>query len=193
MDKTNIEYVLPEEIEMRSFEIIAAELAERGITLPAEQDTDHQTGDPYQRRFRLCGDDDLFRKRSGDRQNLIKNGADIVTDTNMALAGDQQKGLWLLLAAKPIAMADGCGSNGEGTQDHPGSDQHGTGCKTGKAGDLRCGKCTYGMIQIYEMMQETGVRHSSSGSLGFVNVSRQGADHGDGGALYHQRGKRRQQ
>ena len=32
MDKTNIEYVLPEEIEMRSFEIIAAELAERGIT-----------------------------------------------------------------------------------------------------------------------------------------------------------------
>ena len=28
MDKTNIEYVLPEEIEMRSFEIIAAELAE---------------------------------------------------------------------------------------------------------------------------------------------------------------------
>ena len=38
MDKTNIEYVLPEEIEMRSFEIIEAELAERGITLPAEQD-----------------------------------------------------------------------------------------------------------------------------------------------------------
>ena len=37
MDKTNIEYVLPEEIEMRSFEIIEAELAERGITLPAEQ------------------------------------------------------------------------------------------------------------------------------------------------------------
>ena len=43
MDKTNIEYVLPEEIEMRSFEIIAAELAERGIT-----GYDHQTGDPYQ-------------------------------------------------------------------------------------------------------------------------------------------------
>ena len=38
MEKTNIEYVLPEEIEMRSFEIIEAELAERGITLPAEQD-----------------------------------------------------------------------------------------------------------------------------------------------------------
>lgn len=36
--KKSIEYVLPEEIEKRSFEIIAAELAERGITLPAEQD-----------------------------------------------------------------------------------------------------------------------------------------------------------
>mgnify|MGYP002730878850 CR=1 FL=1 len=33
MDKTNIEYVLPEEIEMRSFEIIAAELNERNIKL----------------------------------------------------------------------------------------------------------------------------------------------------------------
>ena len=32
MEKKSIEYVLPEEIEKRSFEIIAAELAERGIT-----------------------------------------------------------------------------------------------------------------------------------------------------------------
>mgnify|MGYP001750605567 FL=1 len=31
MDKTNIEYALPEEIEMRSFEIIAAELAELSL------------------------------------------------------------------------------------------------------------------------------------------------------------------
>ena len=38
MEKKSIEYVLPEEIEKRSFEIIAAELAERGIILPAEQD-----------------------------------------------------------------------------------------------------------------------------------------------------------
>lgn len=30
MEKKSIEYVLPEEIEKRSFEIIAAELAERG-------------------------------------------------------------------------------------------------------------------------------------------------------------------
>ena len=33
MEKKSIEYVLPEEIEKRSFEIIAVELAERGITL----------------------------------------------------------------------------------------------------------------------------------------------------------------
>ena len=56
MDKTNIEYVLPEEIEKRSFAIIAAELAERGVVLPAREGNhvasgagyDHQTGDPYQ-------------------------------------------------------------------------------------------------------------------------------------------------
>ena len=33
-----IEFVKPEDIEKRSFEIIAKELAEKGISLPAEQD-----------------------------------------------------------------------------------------------------------------------------------------------------------
>lgn len=51
MEKKSIEYVLPEEIEKRSFEIIAAELAERGITLPAEQDPGHPQGDPYQQQI----------------------------------------------------------------------------------------------------------------------------------------------
>ena len=39
MEKKNIEYVLPEEIEKRSFEIIAAELAERGIVFPTAKIT----------------------------------------------------------------------------------------------------------------------------------------------------------
>ena len=47
MDKTNIEYELPEEIEMRSFEIIAAELGE-GNHVACGAGYDHQTGDPYQ-------------------------------------------------------------------------------------------------------------------------------------------------
>ena len=87
MDKTNIEYVLPEEIEMRSFEIIAAELAERGITLPAEQDM------ITRRVIHTSADFDYAETMTYSEnaveiaKNLIKNGADIVTDTNMALAG----------------------------------------------------------------------------------------------------------
>ena len=91
MDKTNIEYVLPEEIEMRSFEIIAAELAERGITLPAEQDM------ITRRVIHTSADFDYAETMTYSEnaveiaKNLIKNGADIVTDTNMAGAGISHK------------------------------------------------------------------------------------------------------
>ena len=91
MEKKSIEYVLPEEIEKRSFEIIAAELAERGITLPAEQD-------PVTRRvIHTSADFDYAETMTYSdnaveiAKNLIKNGADIVTDTNMALAGINKK------------------------------------------------------------------------------------------------------
>ena len=91
MEKKSIEYVLPEEIEKRSFEIIAVELAERGITLPAEQD-------PVTRRvIHTSADFDYAETMTYSEnaveiaKNLIKNGADIVTDTNMALAGINKK------------------------------------------------------------------------------------------------------
>ena len=80
MEKKSIEYVLPEEIEKRSFEIIAAELAERGITLPAEQD-------PVTRRvIHTSADFDYAETMTYSEnaveiaKNLIKNGADIVTE-----------------------------------------------------------------------------------------------------------------
>ena len=91
MEKKSIEYVLPEEIEKRSFEIIAAELAERGITLPAEQD-------PVTRRvihtsavFDYAETMTYSENAVEIAKNLIKNGADIVTDTNMAGAGLRHK------------------------------------------------------------------------------------------------------
>ena len=93
MEKKSIEYVLPEEIEKRSFEIIAAELAERGITLPAEQD-------PVTRRvIHTSADFDYAETMTYSEnaveiaKNLIKNGADIVTDTNMALSGINKRSL----------------------------------------------------------------------------------------------------
>ena len=126
MEKKSIEYVLPEEIEKRSFEIIAAELAERGITLPAEQD-------PVTRRvIHTSADFDYAETMTYSEnaveiaKNLIKNGADIVTDTNMALAGINKK----VLASF-------------GGEAHPGGYQHGVGFEAGKTSDLRCWKCAY--------------------------------------------------
>ena len=83
----NIEYVKPEDIEKRSFEIIAKELAEKGITLPEEQDmitrrVIHTSAD-----FEYAHTMTYSKDAVKIAKELIKNGADIVTDTNMGLSG----------------------------------------------------------------------------------------------------------
>ena len=93
MEKKSIEYVLPEEIEKRSFEIIAAELAERGITLPAEQDpvtrrVIHTSAD-FDYADNLCFSPDVVERA----MKAIKEGACIVTDTQMAKAGINKRAL----------------------------------------------------------------------------------------------------
>ena len=189
MEKTNIEYVLPEEIEMRSFEIIAAELAERGITLPAEQDM------ITRRVIHTSADFDYAETMTYSEnaveiaKNLIKNGADIVTDTNMALAGINKKVLASFGGEAHCYMAD--------AEVAAMAKERRTGSKTGKAGDLRCGKCTYGTdTDLRDDAGEqlaSGIRHRGSRGLRECG-SRQGTDPSDGGALYHQpRKKGRQQ
>ena len=86
-EHSKIEYLLPDEIEKRSFEIISEELLQRGIELPAEEEmiikrVIHTSAD-FDYAKTLCFSDgavEIVKK-------LIKNGADIITDTNMALAG----------------------------------------------------------------------------------------------------------
>lgn len=82
-----IEYLLPEEIERRSFEIIEEELARRGISLPAEEEmitkrVIHTSAD-----FDYADTLVYSENAVAIVESLIRNGADIVTDTNMALAG----------------------------------------------------------------------------------------------------------
>ena len=81
----NIEYVLPQDIERRSFEIIAQELGER--TIPDEQRPIvmrciHTSAD-----FDYC--DNLYFSPDAVRvaHDAIRQGVLFVTDTNMALAG----------------------------------------------------------------------------------------------------------
>ena len=101
-----IEYVLPTEIEKRSFEIISEELKERGIILPKEQEL------ITKRVIHTSADFDYAKTMTYSENavqialDLLKNGADIVTDTNMALAGINKKKLAALGGEAHCFMAD---------------------------------------------------------------------------------------
>lgn len=101
-----IEYVLPEEIEKRSFAIIGEELAQRGIELPAQEEfitkrVIHTSAD-FEYAKTLCYSKDAV----GILLGLIQKGADIVTDTNMALTGINKKTLARFGGAAHCFMAD---------------------------------------------------------------------------------------
>ncbi len=91
--KKKIEHLLPMEIEKRSFEIIAEELAARKIVLPPDQDpitrrVIHTSADFEYAETMRYSEDAIARAKE-----LIRSGADIVTDTNMALSGINKKQL----------------------------------------------------------------------------------------------------
>lgn len=82
-----LEILLPDEIEKRSFEIISRELEEQNLRLKPEQEM------VIKRIIHTSADFDYaatltFSEGAVERaKELIREGADIVTDTNMALAG----------------------------------------------------------------------------------------------------------
>ncbi len=101
-----IEHVKPQDIEARSFEIIATELADRGIVLDADKDliirrAIHTSAD-FDYAHTLCFSDDVVRVA----KDLIRKGADIVTDTNMALTGINKRRLAAYGGSARCYMAD---------------------------------------------------------------------------------------
>ncbi len=86
-----IEQLRPEEIEKRSFEIITEELKSRGVELPEEEAL------VTKRVIHTSADFDYVNTLTYSEhavktaKELILQGADIVTDTNMALAGINKK------------------------------------------------------------------------------------------------------
>ena len=106
MEHYKIEYLPPEEIEKRSFEIITEELLKRNISLPKEEElitkrVIHTSAD-FDYAETLC-----YSKGAVEiLKELIKNGADIVTDTNMALAGINKKALAKFGGEAHCFMAD---------------------------------------------------------------------------------------
>ncbi len=87
------EKLAPAEIEKRSFEIITSELEEKGIVLPKENELVikrciHTSAD-FDYAETLCISEGAVERM----KELIRGGAYIVTDTNMALAGVNKKKL----------------------------------------------------------------------------------------------------
>lgn len=106
VDRNKIEGLLPEEIEKRSFEIISKELSERGIYLPKEQElitkrVIHTSAD-----FEYADTMVYSKDAVSMAKELLLQGADIVTDTNMALAGINKKALAKLGGQAHCFMAD---------------------------------------------------------------------------------------
>ena len=101
-----IETVRPDEIEKRSFEIITSELEQAGIML------DEETAFITKRCIHTSADLDYastltFSKGAvGIMKEMIRGGACIVTDTNMALAGINKKKLAEFGGEAKCFMAD---------------------------------------------------------------------------------------
>ena len=172
MDEKGAEDCL-EEIEMRSFEIIAAELAERGITLPAEQDM------ITRRVIHTSADFDYAETMTYSEnaveiaKNLIKNGADIVTDTNMALAGINKKVLASFGGEAHCYMADAeVAAMAKERRTTRAAISMELAAKREKPVIFAVGNAPTALIQIYEMMQESNWRPAFviGVPVGFVNV-----------------------
>lgn len=101
-----VEFVLPGDIEGRSFAIITKELAERGIVISEEQEpvtkrVIHTSAD-----FGYADTLTFSENAVAVAKSLIRNGADIVTDTNMALSGINKKVLETYGGMAHCFMAD---------------------------------------------------------------------------------------
>ncbi len=101
-----IELLPPGDIEKESFSIITAELAERGIVL------DEALAPVIKRAIHTTADFDyadtlVFSEGALDKmKTLIREGADIVTDTNMAFSGINKKRLAAFGGEVHCFMAD---------------------------------------------------------------------------------------
>lgn len=101
-----VQIVRPEEIEKQSFHMIEEELQKRKITLSKEN------GDVIKRVIHTTADFDyietmIFSENAvGKARKLICQGADIVTDTQMALAGINKKRLAAFDGRVHCYMAD---------------------------------------------------------------------------------------
>ena len=169
----HFETVRPEEIEKKSFEIITEELSQAGIVL------DEKTAMVTKRCIHTSADFDYastltFSDGAVQRmQELIRGGACIVTDTNMALAGINKKKLaqfggqaFCFMADEDVAVE----AKDRGVTRATVSMERAAGL--GREVIFAIGNAPTALVRLYEMMEEgifvpafvIGV------PVGFVNV-----------------------
>ena len=170
---SKIERLLPEEIEKRSFEIISEEFKQRGIVLPTEQEmitkrVIHTSAD-----FDYAYTMTYSENAVSIAKELLKNGADIVTDTNMALSGINKKALAKLGGCAHCFMADedvARIAKERGVTRAVASMEKAANIE--KPVIFAVGNAPTALIQLYEMMQERNWRPPFviGVPVGFVNV-----------------------
>ena len=169
----SIERLLPEEIEKRSFEIISEELKQRGIDLPEEEAM------ITKRVIHTSADFDYVKTLSYSKdavkiaKELMLHGADIVTDTNMALSGINKKKLAQFGGQVHCFMADeevARIAKERGTTRAAVSMEMAS--KLTKPVIFAIGNAPTALIQLYEMMQTSDWRPAFviGVPVGFVNV-----------------------
>ena len=168
-----IEYVSPAEIEKRSFAIIAAELEKRGIVLPETQ------APVTMRAIHTSADFDyaetlVFSENAvRTAKTLLQSGADIVTDTNMALTGINKGLLAKFGGSVHCFMADADvaeEAKRRGVTRAAVSMERAA--KMGKQVIFAVGNAPTALIRLYELMQESDFRPAFliGVPVGFVNV-----------------------
>jgi precorrin-8X/cobalt-precorrin-8 methylmutase len=163
----------PAEIEKRSFEIITSELEEKGIVLDKENELVikrciHTSAD-FDYAETLSFSDGAVEKM----KELIRGGAVIVTDTNMALAGINKKKLASFGGEALCYMADedvAAEAKDRGVTRAAVSMERAS--KLGKDVIFAIGNAPTALIRLHEMMEE-GIftpKFVIGVPVGFVNV-----------------------
>ena len=168
-----LEYVLAAEIEKRSFEIIAAEMQEKNIVLPEEERlvtmrAIHTSAD-FDYAKTLCFSENAVEIA----KELIRNGADIVTDTNMALAGVSKKTLAKFGGRAHCFMADEeVARQAKERQVTRATVSMEIAAKLDKPVIFAIGNAPTALVSLYEIMQKTNWKPAFviGVPVGFVNV-----------------------
>jgi len=169
----DIEFVLPGDIEKRSFEIISQELEQMNIVLDKDQElvtkrVIHTTADfDYASTMTYSPDAVAIAKQ------LLKNGADIVTDTNMTKSGINKNKLASLGGQVHCFMADeDVAREAKERQVTRATVSMERAARIEKPVIFAVGNAPTALISLYELMEKTNFRPAFiiGVPVGFVNV-----------------------